>query len=124
MFAVRKSLWLNMDAIDMETDKIRKAWNEAYKPLVADISDTLTLEEICCIFFELGWNAALERNSTIQWQTGEPKEAGSYLVSVKNFNCIFVTTDHWDILKVKWQYWGEEVFSWCKLSDIKPYKEV
>lgn len=58
----------------MNTDEIRKAWNEAYKSLVADISDTLTLEEICCMFFEFGWKTALERNSAIQWQTEDPKE--------------------------------------------------
>lgn len=61
--------------------------------------------------------------SIIKWQTGEPKESGSYAVSVKDFNCVFVTTDHWNGLKAKWQYWGENVTAWCKLSDIKPYKE-
>lgn len=58
--------------------------------------------------------------SVIKWNTGEPKESGSYLVSVNDFCCVFVTTDHWNGLKAKWQYWDENVFAWCKLADIKP----
>ena len=107
----------------MESDKIRKAWNEAYKTLVADISDTLTLEEICGIFFEIGWNAALERNSTIQWQTGEPKEGGWYLIAAYNGK---ITIDLWRIFPNRsgWEYRNKvDVVAWCKLSDIKPYKE-
>ena len=107
----------------METDKIRKAWNEAHKTLVAGVSDTLTLEEICCIFFELGWNVGVERNSTIQWQTGEPKKNGSYIVTLKNGDVDF---DYWRI-SPNWSHWSHEkdenIVAWCKLSDIKPYKE-
>lgn len=108
---------------DMEADKIRKAWNEAYKPLVSDISDTLTLEEICCMFFELGWNAALERNSIIHWQVGEPKESGFYLVHTKSG---YTLIDHY-IVPARNYILGNvdksEVTAWCKISDIQPYKE-
>ena len=104
-------------------DKIRKAWNEAYNPLVADISDALTLEEICCMFFELGWKAALERNVSLQWQTGEPKEGGYYLITTDSGR---ITTDLWRIFpnRRNWEYRNKfDVVAWCKLSDIEPYKE-
>ena len=111
----------DLDVIDMETNKIRKAWNEAYKPLVADMRDTLTLEEICCMFFELGWNAALERNSTIHWQTGEPKEAGYYIVTTHEYTVRVAVYSPffkgWYINRVS----VEGIIAWCKLSDIKPY---
>ena len=115
----------------MGTDEIRKAWNEAYKPLVSDISDTLTLEEICCIFFELGWNAAIERNSVVKWQNGEPKEEGEYLVVVHGKRVQEDQVYTYDEIKngsVKKVYvwtvhWPTAVTAWCKLSDIKPYKE-
>ena len=63
------------------------------------------------------------KQSIIKWQTKEPEVSGSYLVSVKDFNCAFVTTDYWSVLREKWQYWDERVIAWRKLSDIKPYKE-
>ena len=107
----------------MNTEEIRKAWNEAYKHLVSDISDTLTLEEICGIFFEIGWNDALERNSTIQWQTGEPKESDFYLVVTKRR---YKLIDHYTVDARNWTFGNvdkSEVVAWCKLSDIKLYKE-
>ena len=65
--------------------------------------------------------------SKIKWQTGEPKEEGKYLVSLLSgkvavaefFHYKVCDKEYWDcipysILKVK---------AWCKLSDIKPYKE-
>lgn len=114
----------------MGTDKIRKAWNEAYKPLVADVSNDLTLEEICCIFYELGWKAALERNSTIQWQTGKPKREGAYLIQLKNGIRIDYLIEWKDVVngclvtKYHWRAYNScNIISWCKLSDIKPYKE-
>ena len=60
----------------------------------------------------------------IKWQTGEPHETGSYIVSVKDCDCVFVSTDYWCSLRAKWQYWEKEVVAWRKLSDIEPYKEA
>ena len=39
-------------------EELREIWEKSYKCLVNDLSDRLTLEEIACIFFELGWRAA------------------------------------------------------------------
>lgn len=41
-------------------EQIKELWEKAYKHLPQDCSDKLTLEEICCMFFELGWRAADE----------------------------------------------------------------
>ena len=63
--------------------------------------------------------------SVIKWQTGEPKENGEYLVSLKDGS---VCRDEWrelyceDCVKC-WVYNEGEVTAWCKLSDIEPYKE-
>jgi hypothetical protein len=65
--------------------------------------------------------------SAIKWQTGEPKEWGSYIVTLEDGT---VTIDSWE-----WSsycdeeglpFWVENnyyVVAWCKPSDIKPYKE-
>lgn len=58
--------------------------------------------------------------SVIKWNTGNPQETGSYLVSIGDK---FVTTDYWKNLDEKWQYWDGVVVAWCKLKDIKPYKQ-
>lgn len=39
---------------------MKELWEKAYKHLPQDCSNKLTLEEICCMFFELGWQAADE----------------------------------------------------------------
>ena len=105
----------------MDTEKIRKVWNEAFKHLTNDVSDALTLEEICCMFFELGWNAALERNSTIHWQTGEPKEEGTYLTTRETSRGhIYTCENFW--YKGRWYAQAcdnSTTIAWCKLSDIK-----
>lgn len=41
-------------------DELRETWEKSYKCLVKDCSDALTLEDIACMFFELGWRAADE----------------------------------------------------------------
>lgn len=41
-------------------EQIKEMWEKAFKHLSKDCSDKLTLEEICCMFFELGWRAADE----------------------------------------------------------------
>ena len=63
--------------------------------------------------------------SVIKWQTGEPHEDGEYLVSLEDGS---VCRDEWRELYCEddikcWVYNEGEVTAWCKLSDIKPYKE-
>lgn len=63
--------------------------------------------------------------SVIKWQTGQPKECGEYLVSLEDGS---VCRDEWRELYCDdeiqcWVYNEGEVIAWCKLSDIKPYKE-
>ena len=61
--------------------------------------------------------------SVIKWQTGFPNIEGEYLVTEDNGN---VTVDCWCVLE-HYQYWAQhrddEIIAWCKISDIKPYKE-
>ena len=61
--------------------------------------------------------------SGIHWQTGELKESGIYLVTTSsnivrtsywNNGCWIINDLPFSTLKIK---------AWCKLSDIKPYKE-
>lgn len=70
----------------------------------------------------------MKEQSTIKWQTGEPKGEGDYLVTT-NFG--HVTFDKW---MKKYNEGGsyydwelnsgyKKVRAWCKLSDIKPCKE-
>lgn len=58
--------------------------------------------------------------SIIKWQTGEPKESGSYLVTLR-FGLI--EEDSWNNIIQRWSRNNGEVIAWCKLSDIEPYKE-
>lgn len=105
----------------METDKIRKAWEEAYKCLVGYISSEVSFEDACCMFFEFGWNAAIGRNSVIKWQTGKPTMRGSYLIQTKDDG---FQLDVWSTFVESWSlYYNSDVVAWCKLSDIEPYKE-
>ena len=66
--------------------------------------------------------------SVIKWQTGEPTEDGTYLVVYKideyrNSVTTLICS------RSKWRnfFFGtvdkKRVTAWCKLSDIKPYKE-
>ena len=41
-------------------EQIKELWEKAYKHLPQDCSNELTLEEICGMFFELGWRASDE----------------------------------------------------------------
>lgn len=45
---------------DERMNEMRDLWELAYKNLVGDCSDILTIEDIACIFFELGFRAADE----------------------------------------------------------------
>ena len=60
--------------------------------------------------------------STINWQTGDPKEGGYYLITTING---IIATDCWRIFPNTsyWEYRNKfDVIAWCPLSDIKPYK--
>ena len=59
--------------------------------------------------------------STIKWQTGEPKERGSYLVTVEGTYETYVTCAFYNCMK-GWSHWNK-VLAWCLLDSIKPYKE-
>lgn len=63
--------------------------------------------------------------SVVEWQTGEPTENGEYLVSLEDGS---VCRDEWRELYCEddircWVYNEGEVIAWCKLNNIKPYKE-
>ena len=59
--------------------------------------------------------------SVIKWQTGEPKEKGDYLVSLKN-GCVGI--DSFRIFGCeKWFFSNSDfILAWCNLNDIEPYK--
>lgn len=59
--------------------------------------------------------------SIIKWQTGEPKESGMYIVITKDglMRTSQLMVEHG---KKTWAF-GLKVTAWCKLSDIKTYKE-
>lgn len=69
--------------------------------------------------------------SVIKWQTGEPKEEGDYLVVVHSkrveFDRLYAYGDVKNGRIEKAYFWKESlartITAWCKLSDIKPYKE-
>lgn len=61
--------------------------------------------------------------SVIKWHKGEPKESGVYLVTINCKYSIFVQYAQFGCL-TGWSYFNpKEIIAWCKLSDIKPYKE-
>lgn len=45
---------------DERTNEMRETWEKAYKCLVKDLRNERTLEDVACMFFELGWRAADE----------------------------------------------------------------
>ena len=45
---------------DDRMNEMRDLWELAYKHLIGDCSDRMTVEEIACMFFELGFLAADE----------------------------------------------------------------
>lgn len=67
--------------------------------------------------------AERKMGSTIYWQTGEPKENGSYLVSIKGKFSEYTTCAIYNIV-TGWCHWKKEkITAWCKPSNIEPYKE-
>ena len=71
------------------------------------------------------------KQGIINWQTGEPKEEGEYLVLVHGKRVMVDELYAYDEIKngcvgkaYVWKHnWTISVTAWCKLSDIKPYKE-
>ena len=71
------------------------------------------------------------KESVIKWQTGEPKEEGKYLVDVLGKTVEVDYLFKWEdienghvMTRFAWvNHWATSVTAWCKLSDIKPYKE-
>ena len=63
------------------------------------------------------------KQSIINWQKGEPKEKGMYLVSINGNYSIYVASAVY-MHERGWCHWeAEEIVAWCKLSDIEPCKE-
>lgn len=74
--------------------------------------------------------------SVIKWNTGEPEENGSYLVTFKYcyFNDLNTLEKLYEtaIGQTYWEgFWHNyddrrhdcRIIAWCKMSDIEPYKE-
>ena len=59
--------------------------------------------------------------SHIKWQTGEPKEIGRYLVTTIDGHIATEAITRNDVHDK--HFFKTYVKAWCKLSDIKPYKE-
>ena len=69
------------------------------------------------------------KESVIKWQTGEPKGDGLYIVRRRNLSG---SGEFVSVLERQGYFWTnvtmcrikhDNVVAWCKLSDIKPYKE-
>ena len=65
----------------------------------------------------------MTQNSTIQWQTGTPKEIGKYLITTKHHE---VEVDMWfgvpDNYGDHWErHYDEDVIAWCMIEDIMPF---
>ena len=70
------------------------------------------------------------KQSIINWQTGEPKKEGTYLIQTKDGLCTEYLIEWNNIANgrlVKEYCWRQhnscDVLAWCKLTDIEPYKE-
>lgn len=66
--------------------------------------------------------------SVINWQTGEPKHDGLYIVTTFDFAQKINICRILEKIGYKWMNGSIEVRecnikAWCKLSDIEPYKE-
>lgn len=87
---------------------------------------------MCGELIKISETARKQRNySIIHWETGEPKEEGEYLVVVFGTKIEVDYLYAWDDIKdgritkrFSWkENWLRNITAWCKLSDIKPYKE-
>ena len=66
-------------------------------------------------------NERKKNYSIIHWEKGKPTEGGRYIITIQG---IGVTTSSFTPGDAHDEHFFEEyVIAWCKLSDIKPYKE-
>lgn len=62
--------------------------------------------------------------SVIKWQIGEPIKKGEYLVSCKGRKEVLILYRNDNFWIYDEQIIPDSIVkAWCKLSDIKPYKE-
>ena len=66
--------------------------------------------------------------STIKWQTGDPKHDGLYIVTIFDFVQKINICSILERVGYKWineslEVRKDNIKAWCKLSDIKPYKK-
>lgn len=59
--------------------------------------------------------------SIIKWQTGEPKESGSYIITTDEGTVALAS--FYSESSVDVEFFKICVTAWCKLSDVEPYKE-
>ena len=74
-------------------------------------------------------NEDKKKYSIVHWETGEPKHDGAYLVTYRNTEtllnectCLFRMGYIWvngDMKEID----SDLIVAWCKLDDIKPYRE-
>ena len=59
--------------------------------------------------------------SVIKWRTGEPKEEGEYIVTLKTPISIVVSVFNYE--EYGWNVCSNcKVIAWCPLNEIEPYK--
>ena len=56
--------------------------------------------------------------SVIKWRTGEPKENGGYIVTMKDHS---ITLDYYE--DGQWFIHQDGIIAWCPLGEIEHYKE-
>ena len=63
--------------------------------------------------------------SVIKWHTGEIKEVGEYIVTLLDgtVSLDYYSRPDYDGKLKPMNYTKDSIIAWCKLSDIKPYKE-
>lgn len=63
------------------------------------------------------------KQSIIKWQTGEPKNIGTYLVTTKSglVRTVYWNGNFWIINDLACN--PNIIIAWCKQTNIEPYKE-
>ena len=80
---------------------------------------TITMQHISWLVGEL------KGHSHIKWQTGEIKEVGEYIVILLDgtVSLDYYARPCYDSKLKTMNYTKDSIIAWCKVSDIKPYKE-
>ena len=111
----------------MTEEEVKGLLKEASEKIKEDFIPKMT--NLLMDVFQHGINKGTEigvkigadkRLSSVKWQTGEPKESGYYIVTLR-FGLI--EEDSWNNIIQRWSRNNGEVIAWCKLSDIETYKE-